>query len=577
MLPPLPAVYSCFIQLFGFPPSAGAAKWDTAKWDGVTSVWYGQDWIDVTPQSLHVNASWGSDDNAGALSLTSAGSWSIATYDPQRLLDPANYASPFVSGLVPGEPVRIIYREGGIDTIVRQGFVDEVGFNIETYEGSIRATDGISLLVKAKVPEDQVSSAPLTLRAFSRFMLAQAQVSYITVEPDPDYPEWDPPVGAAIEGGASVWQQITAAALDALNAAWLDGTGVLRFRYFGKPFDTGVIIGTGGIPIEDVKTSYSMQGVVNHTRAKYFSFDDIVNEAINQPNVDAYGDLLLDRQRPQPNSAEWADQILQDRGQSAVQYEIGTLRPRTPEELRAILALGMADMVHLHVQTRTPPINRTVTVLGGSIEANTDTGWSAHLVTYEPASAWWNKDADRLYQYKAIASKSNEFHYKDQQGMTGNADFADQQIYQTPSTGVQEFRQVALGFPVINFAGMATIWDAKLRIYLPFHDDTPQGDNMPRVNEADWIRALNITAAWDETTQTAPATDVTGATFAARTDLGKWIEFDLRAIINRWYGGVAQNGLLLLVHPNVPPAIQHAILSGRRSQNAPYILLLYKR
>src|SRR6187431_2720227 len=148
-LPPLPAVGSVIIQIWAAEEND---KWDIAKWD--EALWAGPKWREVTAQIMNLQMTWGADDNQGALSTPAAGSWSLVTYDPQRLLDPANIESPFASFLRPGGLMRILYRasDNSIRSI-RKGYIDEVEFDIASMQGKIRGSDGISLMVKAKLRE----------------------------------------------------------------------------------------------------------------------------------------------------------------------------------------------------------------------------------------------------------------------------------------------------------------------------------------------------------------------------------------------------------------------------------------
>lgn len=582
MLPPLPAIGRVRIELFG-PPTGEGAKWDEAHWD--VDVWEGAGWQDITPESLNVQITWGTDDNMGALSVCSAGSWQVATYDPTRLLDPANYDSPFAGFLQPGGMVRVLFNQ----EVVRVGFIDEIAFDIGVKTGSIRATDGVSLMVKAKVPAGLAHAAevPLTLRAFARYMLAKASVDYIRVEADPVPPAgYDPAIGLAIDEEASVWQQITAAALDALHAVWLDRDGMLRFRYFGSPRQSNVRVGGDiGIPIDEVQTRLSMEGVFNHAIARYYSLDEVWHEAKKQDSVDLYGDLLIRRERPIPNSAEWVDQILQDRGAASVQYDIGTLRPRTQVEVSQILSLGMVDKVGLHVTKHGTPINRDVIVLGGSIEANTDTGMSAKLTTYEPASPWWNKNADRLYQRKVVSNLCVGCTVT-WNGSTlvesgdGGGD-PTPEMFERPdenlAAGDVHAKSIMMKFPAIDFNTMGPIWDAKLRLYLPKHDD-PEIEGEGRLDHGTEIICYIIENDW-VASNTCSAI-VTGGTQAQHlvNEQGEWMEIDFRPFVAAWESGHPMYGVRLYSIPGNPGRPQHIMIEGSSGiEHRPHLLITYKQ
>lgn len=585
--PPLSAIDTVRIELYG-PPAESTVFWDSARWD--QAAWGGAiGWQDVTPQSLNAQISWGTDDNMGALSVTAAGSWTIATYDPDRILDPANYNSPFATVLKPGGLVRIMYRDAQTEEVVRVGFIDEVEFNIMSKTGSIRASDGISLMVKAKAPAGLAHNpaTPVTLRAFARYILAKANVSYIDVEPDPAPPDYDPAIGLAIDQEASAWQQITAAALDCLYAVWLDREGVLHFRYFGKPLYRGFIIGTGGTPLDDVTTKMSMEGVFNHAIARYYSFNEAFSDQKRQESIDIYGDLLIRRERPIPNSSEWVDQILQDRGGAAPQYLIGTIRPTTRDQLFTLLSLGVTDQFALKVSAHGTAINRRVTVLGGEAEANTESGWSARLTTYEPFAGWWNKDVDRLHQEKVVATLSVNTTYDRDAGSSGDGGVVAIQELQsnfdpqlnTPS--VQKVRQIQVKFAPIDFTKMASIYDARLRWYMPKHEDASSDESASRIGHIDQIYVKQIVGDWDASSNGSTIGTVEDGKGWGDYSQGEWVEFNLFEIVNAWFHGTRDqgDGLLLKPYPfetDVQDAVLHGLFAGAESDTPPYIMVLYK-
>ena len=568
-------------------------KWDQAHWD--TDVWGTiAGWQDVTPESLNVQISWGTDDDhMGALSVSAAGSWTVATYDPQRILDPSNYNSPFANVLKPGGLVRIVYRDNqGFTEVVRVGFIDEIEFDIMEKTGFIRASDGVSLMVKARTPAGMAHKpeTPVTLRAFVRHILKVAKVDYIEVEPDPPAPYYDPAIGLAIDTEASAWQQISSAALDCMHAVWLDREGVLRFRYFGKPLDRNIHIGgANGIPLDNLTPILSLEGVFNHAMARYMAFDtEQWSDVQKAESVEVFGDLLIKRDFPNPNSAEWVDQMLQDRGAASVQYDIGTLRPRTRDELFQILSLGMADMVGVHVEKHGNPINRDVVVLGGSIEANVESGWSAKLATYEPASPWWNKDADRLYQVKTMASLTVNTTYDRTAGSSGDGGVEPIQELQSnfdPQFGtvsVQKVRQIQAKFNPIDFTNMVfPIYDAKLRWYLPLHDDATEDETAQRIGHIDQMYVKQIVGAWDASSDGSTIGTVEDGKTWADYKQGQWIEFSLLHIVMNWQRNTyrQEDGLLIKPYPfesDVEDAVLHALLAGARSGTPPYIIVLYK-
>ena len=389
MMPPIAAIGTVVIELYGPPP--GHARWGIANWG--EDVWTTLDWQSVLPQSLNAKASWGSDDaSLGILSQAAAGTWTISTYDPDRLLDPANAQSPFQSVLHPGSRVRIRYV--GTETrTVKRGIIDEVSYNVRDETGAIRATDGVSQLVAASVPA-ATGGAPSGLRARARFLLALTGLTDITVEDDPA--EGDPTVGVAPTEAATVWDWLSTAALDVLHACWLSPDNIIKFRSFGEPRDLGLTIGgVDGIPIESVGPRSSLRGVYS----RVIGFDDGAPSTpialTNEQTKQWAGIVTFERTRPVPDGTLWVTNVLADRSGAALQFDLGTLRPRTEAELLALLDTEMVDVAHLAITHRDEgreeletPIEAAPRVLGGRIEANTLTGWSIALGTYVTAAEW---------------------------------------------------------------------------------------------------------------------------------------------------------------------------------------------
>jgi hypothetical protein len=384
-LPPLRAIGKVQVEIWG--PQKGSAKWDQAVWS--TSVWSKFAWRNVTPQSMAVRANWGADDPVGVLTIPAAGSWLINTYDPQRLLDPSNGSSDFAVSIRPGKPIRISYIHSTLGTvIVRQGLIDEVDYDLTTKRGTLRGTDMVQLLVGATVAANQ-TGAPGTLRARAAWLISKVGLStLITVEPTP-VDETDPPVGTIDPSEASAWQHILTASLDALYAVWMDRTGILRFRSFGNPRDTGFQVGgADGIPISTVKPQGSLQGVYTRVTAFATSAPTVAVSASDAEKQKLYGDIPLKRDHPVPDVNAWVASVLADRAGASLQYETGTLYPQTEDALESILDLGMIDIAHLVVESVNPTLDVAPRVLGGAIIGDTGTGWTAELSTYVPASEW---------------------------------------------------------------------------------------------------------------------------------------------------------------------------------------------
>jgi hypothetical protein len=385
LLPPLKAIGRAKVEIYGALP--GSAKWDEAVWG--QSLWATFDWLDVTPQSMAARVTWGADDPTGVLTIPAAGAWVINTYDPDRLLDPSNGTSAYATSIRPGKPIRVSYINALSERkIVRQGLIDEIDYDIVAKRGTLRGTDMVQLMVQAILPAGQ-TGVPSTLRARAAFLINRAGLAtLVPVEATPAG-ETDPPVGPVVADEAPVWTHILTAALDALYAAWMDRSGTLRFRSFGNPQDTGFQAGgADGIPISTLRTAGSLQGVYTRIQAYDDGAPTVIVEATDATKRSIYGDITLRRTQVVPDAAVWTTSVLADRSGSSLQYIPGTLYPQTEDALESVLDLGMIDVCHLVVESVAPTIDVASRVLGGTIIADTGTGWTAELLTYVPATEW---------------------------------------------------------------------------------------------------------------------------------------------------------------------------------------------
>jgi hypothetical protein len=178
-------------------------------------------------------------------------------------------------------------------------------------------------------------------------------------------------------------------AFDSLRAVWISAAGVLSFRPFGAPRDLGLTIGgADGIPIDDLDSESSLAGVVN----RVIAFDTTApTVAIDRTDAAGYGRLgntMLKRDRPVPLASQWVDSVLADRSRADLTYRVGTLRIQTEADLLALIDTGMVDIAHIFVDGIAPPFTADARVLGGTFEANTETGWSATILAYVPGREW---------------------------------------------------------------------------------------------------------------------------------------------------------------------------------------------
>jgi hypothetical protein len=540
----------------------------------------------VTPESLNAQISWGTDDPAGCLSIAAAGSWQIQTYDPKRLLDPGNDWTPLVDWLKPGGFCRVMFN----NEVVRHGFIDEITFDLATLTGSIRASDGISLLVKAKVPEGLMHApdAPLTLRARARWILQKAAVTYIRVEDDPAG-EVDPVVGLPLDQEASAWQQINACALDALHACWLDRQGVLRFRYFGNPYASGINIGFApdplyAIPIDTLESKVSLEGIYNHVRA---ANDIWVNpgygDAKNQEAIDVYGDLLYTRDRGNPDAGDWATLVMQDRGQSEARFGIGTMRFQRAEDLIAVLDLGMVYNVNLNASApdaESAPVSEIVTVLGGKIEANTESGWSGGLVTYKPSQPLVRPHKP-VYMARYDVTKNRQLYVI--KGNTGGGETPspfDLRLRNNDDPPGSKTTRLLFDCDPIDWTGITKIIRVLFCTFSPPHDHAA-GE---RVNDLRHFHMCEITGAWDENA-VWPGPAIAEEYYGDIEPHIGWEQEQVQSIFSRWYRGeTVQHGIAMQPWHVDPQSLQdawgdeeHVQVNNRTVDSRPYFLIYYER
>jgi hypothetical protein len=557
VLPPLPAIGSIRIEIFG--ANKGSAKWDEAIWG--SSVWPNFGWQDITPQSMVVKASWGADDPSGVLTVASSGSWSISTYDPERLLDPTNGQSQYASSIRPGKPIRLTYLHSMLGrVIVRQGLIDEVEYDLIEGKGTLRGTDQVQLLVGAILPEGQDGdhAIPNTLRARAIYLINKAGLAaLVPVEPlDPD--TVDPEVGPVTDREVSVWAHILTAAYDCLYAVWVGRNGHLRLRSFGAPVDRGFQAGgADGIPISTLKTQSSLQGV--HTRI--ITFDQhaagVPVEAFDSEKAQIYGDILLKRDTHVPNAQAWVDSVLADRSGAALQYIPGTLYPQTEDALESILDLGMIEIAHLVAESVTPTVDVSARVLGGLITADTGTGWTAELVTYIPAKEW--EDAEQptppippepptttqVVRTYACTKDSRLAH-------SSSLDAGNGLDVNLPIGFISPYRNRAvLGFASIPFGGVVEVVKAELLVTIGQNSCGAFGGTpkvvVSRLTGSFSEGNYNVNCGFSTTNAVkypGPAVTSSGAVSSnVPSGTGTAKSIDITAIVRAWQTGSPQHGL----------------------------------
>lgn len=587
MLPPLPAIGSARIEIYG----ALGAGWDEANWDGQN--WAQLDWVDITPESMNIRTSWGADDPVGVLTIPAAGSWVVNTYDPQRLLDPSNGLSDFASSIRPGKPIRVSYIHSTLGRkVVRQGLIDEVDYDLAEKKGTLRGTDMVQLIVNAGVAANQVG-VPDTLRARAAWMLNKVGLTALVPVEETPVDETDPAVGPVSADAQSAWSHIITASLDALYAVWLDREGILRFRSFGNPRDTGFQAGgADGIPISTMKTQGSLQGVYTRIRAFASAAPTVPVEAIDAVKAAQYGDISYTRDHPVPNATAWVASVLADRSGAALQYSPGKLYPRTEDELQAILDLGMIDIAHLVVESVTPTIDIAPRVLGGAITGDTGTGWSAELLTYIPAQEWEEAETpippvvippeppvtQTVTRTYACTKDARLAH-------SGSLDAGNGQDTTIPIGYVGGYRNRAvLDFNDIPWANVVEVIKCELVVNVGSESCGAFGST-PKVvvsrltggfSEGSYATACGF-ATSNSVVYPGPSTTSSGAvtsTMPSSTSTEKAI--DITAIGKAWFGGSAQHGLQIKSAGEDSGKYTTSIYTRHTSSNKPFLRLQLK-
>jgi hypothetical protein len=371
----------------------------------------------------------------------------------------------------------------------------------------------------------------------------------------------DPPVGPVATNEASVWTHILTAAYDALYAAWMDRYGTLRFRSFGNPSDSGFQAGgADGIPISNMKTQGSLQGVYTRIVAYDDDAPTVPVTAFDATKASIYGDILLHRQQPVPNGQAWVDSVLADRSGSALQYVPGTLYPQTEDDLEDILELGMVDIAHLVVESVDPSIDVAARVLGGTINADTGTGWTAQIAAYIPAKEWEEAEAPippieppppdtvsgvvRTYACIADARLAH----------SGSLDAGNGQDVQLPIGYIGGYRNRAvLAFAAIPLGDVVSIDKAELVVKIG-------GNNCGAFGSEPKVQVSRITGGWSEGSYNVscgfatsnsvkyPGPGITSSGAVTTTvpkSTGSEKAIDITAIARAWHSGSGQYGVMV--------------------------------
>lgn len=372
-VPPSPS--NAVIEIYAASP--GSARWGIAHWG--EDVWSTAGWQDVTPESIDAQVAWGSHSpRDGILAETEAATWLINTYDPDRLMDPGNLDSPYVTDLKGGLPVRIRHR----GTIVRQGIAERIVYFHKDKQGGMRVTDNLSLMARTPVPSDSVLSD--TLRERARDAISAAGLR-LTVEPDP--PTGDPALAPRLDGDRSVWRHIADAAQQALHIAYIDRIGTVRFRPWASPYDRGR--GVDETQLVDLGTEVSSAGLYSVIRARDEITEDLLERRLTPTPY--YGPVTYTRDDLTPDADGWADAVLADRSLQTVQWIPGEIYPLDADAVEYFATLEALELFSVSHANTDPAVSILGTIVGGDFRVISKRGgeaiWSFSLELAQTALA----------------------------------------------------------------------------------------------------------------------------------------------------------------------------------------------
>lgn len=306
-----------------------ADRWGTATW-GEPSIWSGAGWQPITAESVVADIRWGTDQpERGILARSAADVWVVQTYDPDRILDPSNEASPFWPDVTPGTPIRVNHRE----VTLRTGVIETAEYGDADHFGRIRATNARTTL-QAIVPE--ASSLADNMYERARDAITAAGVA-VTVTADGH----DPAVAAQREGEYTAWDHIDDAAMQRLYFTWFDRHNAVRFRPWGAPLERGRVVLDS--QLVDIRVTTDDAGRFSVVRVRNAADDDTIERAVTP--TPRYGRRIHERSDPTYNEEDWAAAVLADRAIPAHLFRPGVIRPLTADDVEYIGTLEGMELV----------------------------------------------------------------------------------------------------------------------------------------------------------------------------------------------------------------------------------------
>jgi hypothetical protein len=243
-----------------------------------------------------------------------------------------------------------------------------------------------------------------------------------------------------------------------------------------------------------------------------------------------------------------------------LQYIPGTLYPQTEDALESILDLGMIDIANLVVESVEPTVDVKARVLGGSIMADTGTGWTAEILSYIPATEWEEAEQPeppippeppsvitgvvRTYACTKDARLAHSSSIDAGNGLDTNL----------PIGYISPYRNRAvLGFATIPFSGVVSVDKAELLVTIGQNSCGAFGSSpkvqVSRLTAAFSEGSYNVDCGFSTTNSVkypGPAITGTGAvTKAVSKVTGTQVSIDITEIVRAWFAGQTQHGLMI--------------------------------
>lgn len=369
-------------------------------------------WTDIACQVVSARSSWGTQKSAGILSQADPGTLELEIYDPDRLLDPTNTASPYYLMLRPWLWIRLVFDNGVKRIVIKSGYVDSLVHTVSTKMGSIRANDWITLLANAGYPNEFLAQDTLlqysTLHTFAVGILNAAwsptfvvgggsggsPVSLpVTVETETTPVPIDVYTHTVSLGsvGPAVWSWITERSIAALYYAYMDAANVIHFRDSTYGHQPGIALGVSGPLPLDFIGAIDAQGVANsvyvvvgNAAAVWAGYDDQSKRSVFQWGVKQYTSPRIPAKPPGLYSAqEWGKLVRDDRNQPAFQALPVRIWPASVAEFEKLLGIEGMQLILMQFDSVTPQISLFGRAIGQVVNVDDD-GWSVELSTWIP-------------------------------------------------------------------------------------------------------------------------------------------------------------------------------------------------